>query len=375
MNDVVKNFKKGHKIHIKESQKGTFTKWCGGNVTDECIQRGKNSSNPKIRKKATFAANARKWKHKDGGFFLSLKVNKHQAFVPGATITDSNPKAYSQIKKHKEDTEWIDKSSKGLKVKSNLNPKYYQKRKVEKASKGAAFGQIVSNALGKVGNFLNSDTGKLAINGITSMIGTTVQNKAIDKQIEANNKMKEVDIQKAKLDKYRKLLGQQDMTPEIDSSGNIINKSSIVAQNNAYKQAMESTDTSEIQDTYDRVNRQLGNEKYMNQQGMLGDMVDTLSNLLGGKKKDNNSSNNSTSSNNSYFGNYVSTQYKNPGTYNSDGSFNTFLGTYKWENDKFKNINNTYGTFNADGSMNLGNFGTFSVKDGYKTKKLGILNS
>lgn len=67
MNDVVKNFKKGHKIHIKESQKGTFTKWCGGNVTDECIQRGKNSSNPKIRKKATFAANARKWKHKDGG--------------------------------------------------------------------------------------------------------------------------------------------------------------------------------------------------------------------------------------------------------------------------------------------------------------------
>ena len=67
MNDVVKNFKKGHKIHIKESQKGTFTRWCGGNVTDECIQRGKNSSNPKIRKKATFAANARKWKHKEGG--------------------------------------------------------------------------------------------------------------------------------------------------------------------------------------------------------------------------------------------------------------------------------------------------------------------
>lgn len=67
MNDVVKNFKKGHKIHIKESQRGTFTKWCGGNVTDECIQRGKNSSNPKIRKKATFADNARHFKHKDGG--------------------------------------------------------------------------------------------------------------------------------------------------------------------------------------------------------------------------------------------------------------------------------------------------------------------
>lgn len=67
MNNVVKKFKKGSKIHIKESQKGSFTKWCGGNVTSECIQRGKNSNDPKIRKKATFAANARKWKHEKGG--------------------------------------------------------------------------------------------------------------------------------------------------------------------------------------------------------------------------------------------------------------------------------------------------------------------
>ena len=76
MNDIVKNFKKGHKIHIKESQKGTFTRWCGGNVTDECIQRGKNSSNPKIRKKATFAANARKWKHKEGGIIKASDGSK-----------------------------------------------------------------------------------------------------------------------------------------------------------------------------------------------------------------------------------------------------------------------------------------------------------
>lgn len=108
MNDVVKIFKKGHKIHIKESQKGTFTKWCGGNVTDECIQRGKNSSNPKIRKKATFAANARKWKHKEGGIIKASDGTK---------------------------TNWI------------------------------------SNSLGKVGNFLNSDWGKLAASGISSMLG------------------------------------------------------------------------------------------------------------------------------------------------------------------------------------------------------------
>ena len=80
MNNVVEILKKGNKIHIKESQKGSFTKWCGGNVTSECIQRGKNSSNPKIRKKATFAANARKWKHEDGGCFslLGRIVKKHQ---------------------------------------------------------------------------------------------------------------------------------------------------------------------------------------------------------------------------------------------------------------------------------------------------------
>jgi len=37
MDNVVEKFKKGNKIHIKESQKGSFTKWCGGNVTSECI--------------------------------------------------------------------------------------------------------------------------------------------------------------------------------------------------------------------------------------------------------------------------------------------------------------------------------------------------
>lgn len=79
MNNVVEKFKKGSKIHIKESQKGSFTKWCGGNVTSECIQRGKNSSNPKIRKKATFADNARKWKHQMGGTLGQEAINNNQS--------------------------------------------------------------------------------------------------------------------------------------------------------------------------------------------------------------------------------------------------------------------------------------------------------
>lgn len=65
--NILEFLKNGSGIHIKEKNKGKFTSYCGGKVTDECIQKGKNSSNPSIRKRATFAANARKWKHKDGG--------------------------------------------------------------------------------------------------------------------------------------------------------------------------------------------------------------------------------------------------------------------------------------------------------------------
>ena len=30
-------FKKGKKIHIKKKNRGKFTEYCGGKVTDECI--------------------------------------------------------------------------------------------------------------------------------------------------------------------------------------------------------------------------------------------------------------------------------------------------------------------------------------------------
>lgn len=49
-------------IHIKKKNRGKFTEYCGGNVTEECINRAKNSGNKKLIKRATFAENARKWK-------------------------------------------------------------------------------------------------------------------------------------------------------------------------------------------------------------------------------------------------------------------------------------------------------------------------
>jgi hypothetical protein len=47
-------------IHIKKKNRNKFTNYCGGEVTAECIARGKHSSTPVTRKRATFAANARK---------------------------------------------------------------------------------------------------------------------------------------------------------------------------------------------------------------------------------------------------------------------------------------------------------------------------
>lgn len=64
-------FAKGGKIHIKKANRGKFTKYCGGKVTSECIARGKRSSSPAVRKRATFAANARKWHHAFGGELMS----------------------------------------------------------------------------------------------------------------------------------------------------------------------------------------------------------------------------------------------------------------------------------------------------------------
>lgn len=55
--------KNGSKIHIKKKNRGKFTKYCGGNVTDECIKRGKNSPSATIRKRAVFSENSKKWKH------------------------------------------------------------------------------------------------------------------------------------------------------------------------------------------------------------------------------------------------------------------------------------------------------------------------
>ena len=68
--------KNGSGIHIKKKNRGKFTEYCGGKVTDACIRRAKASGNPTLVKRATFAANARKWKHKTGGVIKAEEGTK-----------------------------------------------------------------------------------------------------------------------------------------------------------------------------------------------------------------------------------------------------------------------------------------------------------
>ena len=85
--NTVDIFKKGNKSKIKKENRGKFTDYCGGNVTQECIQRGKNSPDPKIRKRATFAANVRKFKHQHGGRLDEINNNPFFTLIKFADPT------------------------------------------------------------------------------------------------------------------------------------------------------------------------------------------------------------------------------------------------------------------------------------------------
>lgn len=73
--NAIERYKQGSKIHIKKKNRGKFTAYCGGNVTSACIAKAKASGNPTLVKRATFAANARKWKHQKGGKLCLIPRN------------------------------------------------------------------------------------------------------------------------------------------------------------------------------------------------------------------------------------------------------------------------------------------------------------
>lgn len=126
---MVHLLKKGSGIHIKKSHEGRFTEYCGGNVTEECIRRGKNSPDPKIRKQAVFAQNARKFKHQDGGS------------IYGASQIQTNGNLSQQWKQQQE-----------MAVK-NFNQSMEQKKQLDEMKRmqeSQALGKSIGNTVGSL---------------------------------------------------------------------------------------------------------------------------------------------------------------------------------------------------------------------------------
>lgn len=261
---MIEFLKSGSGIHIKESQKGSFTKYCNGKITGECISRGKNSPDPKIRKKATFADNVRHWSHKKGG----------KAFYAGIDISDSNPNAYKHIK-----------------------------RQMKKAQEGTklTFWQ-------KAGNWMNnnSDLINTGISGISNIISASKQQKVADQFAEAKEAEMKSFKEKTWKDKYLENLKKQN------------DRSDIVNMSRAYNQT--SPDVAKtIQEKQQEIDKQI-TEKQQEAAQAQGDAWGGLVKGVGewainALSKKGVPTSNSSTTNSSYL------------SANSDGSFNMGFGT------------------------------------------------
>ena len=218
----VKSFKKGSGIHIKKKNRGKFTKYCHGKVTDECIQRGKHSSNPTTRKRATFADNARHFKHKDGG----------KAFVNGVNVLDSNPKMY----------------------------KYNKKYKMAQEGAKLTFWQ-------QAGNWIkdNQDSISTIGNGISNLISAKNRQDEINQFAQAKQKELKAFKYKTWKDKYLSNLQNQTDRSDIVNAHNAFNQTNI---NDA------------LQEKQNEINSQIANLQYLNNQQDTG-LGDITSGLLG----------------------------------------------------------------------------------------------
>ena len=104
-NSEIPIFKKGSGIHIKKENRGKFTDYCNGKVTQECIDKAKKSGNKKLIKRAVFAENARKWKHQQGGIIIEEIITPEEPIVESPMVkVGINP--FKNIPKSDYDKHW-----------------------------------------------------------------------------------------------------------------------------------------------------------------------------------------------------------------------------------------------------------------------------
>lgn len=292
--NILEFLKKGSGIHIKKENKGKFTSYCGGTVTDECIRRGKNSSSATIRKRATFAANARKWKHKKGG----------KAFVEGVNVLDSNPDAYKYVKK---------------------------KYKMRSAANGTKIDW------GKVNNTMNTIG---SVSGSIMNIAKTFKNQeALEQMKKANESMLSAFSNKALNEAYEEALKDETSNSQLVNKFNAYHKASNkVAQKIAQKKQELDQELAQAE----QANAVAQNEAWMGAVKNLGGFAMNALNKNGMTQK----ATTNTSSNDSMFSkntNVGGIDYK---TFNAP--------TYKTFNDwADANVHNKIGTVDSNGFMNL----------------------
>ena len=190
--NILEFLKNGSGIHIKEKNKGKFTSYCGGKVTDECIQKGKNSSNPAIRKRATFAANARKWKHKEGGI---IKAEEGTKFNWQSALTNVGTNLFNSYLQSRVQNNKINSEAEAVKAENevDLNQYFwdiYQQELAKAQQEEEQKNKAISAMNDTVINSSPLVTQKKAYDRASQNYGTQkanqdARNKAIDEQAKA----------------------------------------------------------------------------------------------------------------------------------------------------------------------------------------------
>lgn len=129
-NSLNQFLKSGGDIKIKESTKGSFTKYCKGKVTQKCIDKAKRSGDKKLIKKAVFAENARKWKK----------------YSTGGNMLDQ----YTQYLLNQQNQ--LNEYNENEQLKKDRQQQLLEKRASEAKQLGSSLGKIVGKAIGNEAN-------------------------------------------------------------------------------------------------------------------------------------------------------------------------------------------------------------------------------
>lgn len=140
------------KVTAKMKRKGTlnaFTKYCGGKVTQECIDRAKKSNNPTLVKRATFAENMRKIKKYDEGGSVFKAIEVLDGVLNNRQVDNFNKILSNKIVSQLSDENPI--LDKYNKIKNKLSQKDLSKNDVDDYIK------LVENIYGKVRDSLTNE--------------------------------------------------------------------------------------------------------------------------------------------------------------------------------------------------------------------------